>query len=92
MSNALLREFIGRVRARGLQYWSPFENKTAGGDYLYEWWYGERKLTLYRGDRLVGYVKVWGARVDSEMEDGVCKEVGELVELWKWLLDLLRKS
>jgi hypothetical protein len=85
VSNLLLRGFIGRVRGLGLQYWSPLENRTHGSDYVYEWWHERRKLTLYRGDEGVTYIKVWGA---GEMEDGVCKEVAELVKLWNWLLGL----
>jgi len=54
------------------------------GDVVMEWWHGVRKLTIYVGARAAGYIKVWGPRIDKDMEDGQVVE-GNVRPLWLWL-------
>lgn len=57
---------------------------------VFEWWNDSRKLTLYADLTEVYFIKVWGADMDNEMEDGEfnVKDVHKLFELYGWLFDL----
>lgn len=64
---------------------SPNVTASERGEVMLEWWRRERKLTLYVGDAKSHYIKVWGHRVDDEMEDGVFV-ADNFERLWRWLL------
>lgn len=49
---------------------------------ILEWWCGAKKLTVYVQERSAEYVKVWGANIQDEMEEG---ELTEYLSLWTWL-------
>jgi hypothetical protein len=56
------------------------------GNIVFEWWKGEKKLTIYVSPDTKEYVKVWGPDIFSEMEDGdIEKEDSQA--LWRWLTD-----
>jgi hypothetical protein len=55
------------------------------GDITFEWWNKNRKLTLYISSNEVDYIKVWGADIDTEMEDGKLDSDIEFAALWQWL-------
>ncbi len=42
----------------------------ADGNVVFEWWEGQRKLTVYIHPESVEHVKVWEPVIFSEMEDG----------------------
>ncbi len=42
----------------------------AEGEVVFEWWHGNKKLTVYIGDDSAEYVQVWGTDRHSEMSDG----------------------
>lgn len=65
-----------------LQWCEPHVTASPDGEPVFEWWCGEKKLTIYFQDRSAAYVKVWGANVHSEMEDG---ELGDFFPLLTWL-------
>jgi hypothetical protein len=52
------------------------------GEPVFEWWSGEKKLTIYFQEHSAEYVKVWGSNVHSEMEDG---DLGDFLPLLQWL-------
>lgn len=54
-------------------------------DVVMEWWNGQRKLTLYfQPDGEIQFTKVWGADIDTEMEDGILGDC-TFESLWDWL-------
>jgi len=56
------------------------------GGPVIEWWRGGRKLTLYVSSRAsADYVKVWGADMNTEMEDGTITSAVAFAKLWQWL-------
>jgi hypothetical protein len=63
----------------------PHITKSPMGDIVLEWWAGTRKLTVYVAEQSLGYVKVWGSDIDSEMTDGDIAGGGELANLLTWL-------
>lgn len=71
--------------ARKLGGWSsPHMSSTADGEIAFEWWKGERKLTLYLSDRGSEYIKVWGPDIETEMDDGPLNH-WSFVAAWLWL-------
>lgn len=64
----------------------PHVSPDAHGNIVFEWWKGEKKLTVYVSPNAKEYVKVWGPDIFSEMEDGdIEKEDSQA--LWRWLTD-----
>src|SRR5947209_4094563 len=49
---------------------NPNVTASADGEVVFEWWYGQKKLTVYVSDESVDYVQVWGTNIDSEMAEG----------------------
>ena len=54
------------------------------GEVVLEWWKGGKKLTLFVQDERIDFLRTWGERIDSDMEDGIL-EPGEFAALWTWL-------
>ncbi len=57
----------------------------ASGDVVFEWWYSNKKLTVYIGDKSAEYVQVWGADIQSEMSNGDAEPISTCRALWLWL-------
>lgn len=73
--------------ARTLINWrSPHVSASETGEVMLEWWYQARKLTLYMGDSRAQYIKVWGPRIEEDMEDGEF-DVDTFDRFWAWLHD-----
>ena len=37
---------------------------------VFEWWHGEKKLTVYHGRERVEFIKVWGDDIHNVMDEG----------------------
>lgn len=57
------------------------------GEVVFEWWYDQRKVTLYVSDDSLFFVKSWGADMSAEMEDGSVPTVSSVPELVAWLIN-----
>lgn len=64
---------------------SPLLNISLENELVLEWWNQEKKLTIYVAEELIDYIKVWGADMDNEMEDGSIDLEDDLTELWQWI-------
>ena len=51
-----------------------------------EWWNANKKLTIYFSDAAIDYIRVWGANIKNEMEDGEIANPFCFVALWQWLI------
>jgi hypothetical protein len=66
--------------------WSaPHVSLSEAGEVTFEWWHGERKLTLYFGADHVEAIKVWGTHIDDEMQHLEDMSVDTFPALWAWL-------
>ncbi len=63
---------------------APHISSSEDGEIVFEWWHGNRKLTIYAGPHELTYLKSWGPHIVSEMEDGVIPSNG-ITPLWGWL-------
>lgn len=87
------REVTAELRLRaeswlgelGLSQEQPHRSESPWGDVVFEWWYGDKKLTIYFGHEHIEYVKVWGDNIDEEMDDGTIADHSGFDELWRWL-------
>ena len=69
-----------------LQPWvKPHVGADGQGDVTLEWWMGERRLTIFITPDAAEYLKSWGVRMFSEMEDGDIRDAEECRALWNWL-------
>ncbi|MUG97108.1 hypothetical protein F7734_34170 [Scytonema sp. UIC 10036] len=83
-------EWLERLRAAALneQMWwrEPLINLGVDSEIVFEWWYENKKITVYILDNTAEYIKVWGHDIDNEMEDGSATSRDEILNLWKWLV------
>ncbi|MGH7864893.1 MAG: hypothetical protein ACREQB_07885 [Candidatus Binataceae bacterium] len=63
---------------------APHISASEDGEIVFEWWNGNRKLTIYVGPLELTYIKSWGPHVLNDMEDGVIRD-GGISSLWGWL-------
>lgn len=67
------------------QPWSaPHVSANEEGHVVFEWWVGEKKLTIYVRNNKITFIKVWGSNIDDDMEDGCVTDAG-FPKLWQWL-------
>lgn len=81
----VLRVLRNAVIADGDMWVSPHMTASEDGEIVFEWWVGVRKLTVYCGERNVQYIRVWGADIDSEMDEGLIGSPSDFRRLWNWL-------
>ena len=56
------------------------------GELTFEWWRGDRKITLYFGDGpKPEFLKVWGPHIQDQMDSGELDSVDAFRTLWAWL-------
>lgn len=79
-----LRILFGRAVKLGA--WnSPHITLSENNEIVFEWWQGNKKITLYFGDGEPEYIKVWGTDIDDEMDSGPLTDGWNLTSLWLWL-------
>ncbi|MDQ3387007.1 MAG: hypothetical protein M3475_05305, partial [Actinomycetota bacterium] len=54
----------------GIRWMAPNVVADAHGNVVFEWWEGQKRLTIYIHPETVEYVKVWGPDTFSDMDDG----------------------
>jgi hypothetical protein len=81
----VIREFRSAIVNDGGLWIAPHITASEGGEIVFEWWLGSRKLTIYCGERNVEYIQVWGIDIDSEMNEGTLAFPGDFRQLWNWL-------
>ena len=67
-----------------LSWNSPHLTVSERGEVVFEWWRDSKRLSVYFEDSEAVYLKVWGANIYRDMEDGVLVPEGFLA-LWTWL-------
>lgn len=55
-------------------------------EYVFEWWRGERKLTVYITIFNIQIIKVWGSSIDTEMQVVIDPSRRLTLAAWAWLL------
>ena len=74
------------ARTTKLGSWnSPHMTLSENSEIVFEWWYRQKKITLYFGEENAEYIKVWGTDIDTEMDSGPLSDGWVLTSLWLWL-------
>lgn len=73
------------VEELGLLWIKPSVTPSPEGEVVFEWWYGEKKLTMYVGDQSIDYVQVWGTDIHAKITDGDIGSISDCRSLWVWL-------
>ena len=82
----LLSKLFEISRKNDLWWNLPLINVGFDSEVLLEWWHKDRKLDFDILGSSIDYMKVWGADIDDEMEDGSINiNVSDLISLWKWI-------
>ena len=65
---------------------NPNVSADENGTVVFEWWRGQRKLTMYVTASEMSYVRVWGNNIDTDMVDGPVDGLEyDFTPLWGWL-------
>ena len=83
----LIREILKVSKSQNLWWSTPMININDDLEIVLEWWNKDRKLTFYVNQSDLEYIKVWGADIDTEMEDGLInfKQDCSIGKLWQWI-------
>jgi hypothetical protein len=68
-----------------LWWYDPLLNISFDNEIVLEWWNQSKKITIYVSEEVIDYIKVWGADIDNEMEDGSISLNEDLTDLWQWI-------
>lgn len=75
-----------RAATRTAWSWTaPHITPSDAGEVVFEWWKGQRKITLYFGDDVIEFIKVWGPNIESQMDSGELRRSEAFGVLWNWL-------
>ena len=69
----------------GFPWKMPHLSASEAAEITFEWWHAEKKITLYFGDDVPEYVKVWGPHIFDQMESGTMVSSDSFRLLWLWL-------
>src|ERR1700722_16346814 len=65
---------------------SPQVSASEAGEVVLEWWYGNRKVTIYVTANEMSVVRVWGNDIDLEMDEGILPDASNsFASLWGWI-------
>jgi hypothetical protein len=85
-------ETLGNIVDTGKYWWhNPLIN-VIDSEIILEWWHDaknsdgkNKKLTVYCFESSIDYIKVCGADIDNEMEEGMAETAAQIEALWRWL-------
>ena len=80
-----IREMHRHARSTGQPWRPPHVTASAEGEVVFEWWHGQKTLTVYLTANTAEYVKGSGPEVDAEVEDGEAATATSRQQLWTWL-------
>lgn len=78
---------LGLTAQVGNHYPAPLISDTNDGGVMYEWWNHElhRKLTVYIYGGSPHYIRVWGANINTEMDEGSAEPIDSFIPIWRWV-------
>lgn len=83
----LIKKLHSISKANRLWWYQPLLNISIDDEIVFEWWHKEKKLTIYVCPNTIDFIKVWGADMDDEMEDGsiYLSKNYAILSLWQWI-------
>lgn len=74
------------LEVASLEWVEPNITCGSDGEVVFEWWFNQRKLTIYVGEESIDYVQVWGTDVNAKITDGSIESINDYRPLWTWLM------
>lgn len=75
------------ILASDYPWFAPHVSDSADGGVMFEWWFGEKKVTVYVWENQVAYIQVWGPDMRHEMCEGVAEPIPRFMSsVWSWLV------
>ena len=65
----------------------PLITASEEGEIVFDWWRGEKRLTVYVNEDGAAYSRLWGTPPSSQTDDGEVDNIAEQLRLWRWLVD-----
>ena len=87
----LIKKLRSISKKNKLWWYKPLLNISIENEIVLEWWHKEKKLTIYVCPNTIDFIKVWGADMDDEMEDGSIdlsdnlSDNDAILSLWQWI-------
>ncbi|MGL5033566.1 MAG: hypothetical protein ACRC6M_07170 [Microcystaceae cyanobacterium] len=83
----LIKKLRSITQKNKLWWHQPLLNISIDDEIVFEWWHKEKKLTIYVCPNTIDFIKVWGADMDDEMEDGsiYLSNHDAILGLWQWI-------
>lgn len=84
----LIPKIRNYAQSNNLWWDEPLGNISIDQEIVLEWWHENKKITIYVGSHTIDFIKVWGADMDNEMEDGILSLADQktIESLWDWLI------
>lgn len=82
-----IREAHATATRNSLDWLSPHVTAGEEGNVVFEWWKGEKKLTIYVSPVDISFVKVWGTNINTEMAEGNITNSKDFHSVWSWILE-----
>jgi hypothetical protein len=76
---------ISKVVASSKPWMHPHIALSEEGEVMFEWWRGEKKITLYVSAKQILFIRSWSDNIEDGMEDGVLSRASDFSTLWNWL-------
>ncbi len=83
-ASARLVEICGMAIQSG-PWVAPHVSASETGDITFEWWNGQRKLTVYFGDTGLEVIEVWGPDIQEQMRVVQLNGGDAMAQSWAWL-------
>jgi len=81
-----LMEKVNSIALKNNWWWhAPLLNISVDNEIVLEWWNLGKKITIYVKEEVIDYIKLWGADIENEMEDGSISLNDDLIDLWQWI-------
>jgi hypothetical protein len=81
-----LNRLRGAVQRRRDPWDEPLITTSPECEIVFEWWAGDRKLTVYCSDEGAEFIRVWGPDIDTQMDEGDAEDETATLTAWQWLM------
>jgi hypothetical protein len=85
-ARAWIGELYRDASSTGHPWRAPHVTSSAEGEVVFEWWNGSKKVTVYISADEATAVRVWGADITAEMDEGDASTATSRRQLWTWLM------
>lgn len=78
-----LKDYVYSAANELMQLVTPLVSQDENNNVTFEWWAGDRKITMYPAENIL--LRVWGLDIDTEMEEFEMKDPQKVRDSFLWL-------